>query len=540
MAINRVAAQLSDGNPANGEADVVIALVHDGSNSTDCAAIAAEPTHFGDLVRGANDDVDVIFSAHTHMKYNCDIGGRPVVQAASYATDLAQVVLTVDPDTKAVSSATSNVILVNGTNPPNPADPDPAIVTIVDAAVAAADTVGALPVGAITADITRAFTDTGAEDRGSESSLGSLAADMQLWATSENPNYAGTPAVMAFMNPGGLRADLIYAPDGVVTYKEAAVVQPFANTLVTLSLTGAQIRQVLEEQWQPEGAARPRLALGISKGLSYTYLADAPRGSHVVDITFNGARLNESASYRVVATSFLASGGDNFTTLGQGADKSDSGQVDLQAAVEYFAAHPSVSPPALGRSSVVEPGPSEPQRIVNQKAPKITGTVAVAQKVKADPGKWSATGLKFAYQWKLNGKAIKGATGSTYKVPASAKGKKLTVTVTASRSGFVSASATSKAVKVKAKLIKNTSKPKITGKVAPGKVVTANPGKWSEKKLKFSYTWKLNGKKLSYGGKYLRLPASAKGKKLTVTVKASRSGFTAATATSKAIKVAKR
>ncbi|MCW5953644.1 MAG: 5'-nucleotidase C-terminal domain-containing protein, partial [Propionibacteriaceae bacterium] len=499
-----------------------------------CATIAAEPTHFGDLVRGASADVDVIFSAHTHMLYSCEIGGRPVVQAASYATNLAKVVLTVDTGAGTVS-ATSEVLPLPGT--PAPA-PDPAVKTIVDAAVAAADEVGALPVGAITADITRAYLPgTTTEDRGSESSLGSLVADMQLWATSENPNYGGAPAVMAFMNPGGLRADLMYGADGTVSYKQAAVVQPFANTLVTMTLTGAQVRQVLEEQWQPEGASRPRLALGISKGLSYTYVVDAPRGSHVVDITFNGAPLDESASYRVVVNSFLASGGDNFATLAQGTNNADSGQVDLQAAVDYFAANSPVAPPSLGRSSVFVP---QPGQIANLKAPKITGTVAVGQKVKADPGTWSETGLTFAYQWKLNGKAIKGATSSSYKVPKSAKGKKLSVTVTASGDGLVSASATSTATKVKAPLIKNTSKPKITGTVKAGKVVTANPGKWSEKKLKFSYTWKLNGKKLGYGGKYLRIPASAKGKKLTVTVKASRNGFTSTTATSKAIKVAKR
>lgn len=710
VAINRVAAQLSDGNEANGEADVVIALVHDGSNSTNCATIAAEPTHFGDLVRGASADVDVIFSAHTHMLYSCEIGGRPVVQAASYAANLAKVVLTVDTGAGTVS-ATSEVLPLPGT--PAPA-PDPTVKTIVDAAVAAADEVGALPVGAITADITRAYLPgTTTEDRGSESSLGSLVADMQLWATSENPNYGGAPTVMAFMNPGGLRADLKYGADGTVSYKQAAVVQPFANTLVTMTLTGAQIRKVLEEQWQPPSSSRPRLALGISKGLSYTYLADAERYSHVVDITFNGAPLDEEGTYRVVVNSFLASGGDNFATLAEGVDKLDSGQVDLQAAVDYFAAHPSVAPPALGRSvlnllpltnetapsiegtvavgqtvdadpgtwsrsdltyayqwnldgvaidgatassylvpdsafgkelsvtvtasrygytttsadsaaAAVEPGelsnlkaPSiagavavgkkvtadpgswsesglayayqwkldgvaidsatassytvpasalgkqlsvtvtasrdgyvtaaatsaavkvQAAAIANLKAPKITGTVAVGEKVKVDSGTWSESGLKYAYQWKLNGKAIKGATSPSYKVAKADKGKKLSVTVTVSKAGYTSASATSSSVTVKAKLIKNTSKPKITGTVKVGKVVKANPGTWSEKKVKFSYTWKVDGKKVG-SGKSLKIPATAKGKQLTVTVKVSKSGFTPAYLSSKAVKVAKR
>ena len=621
-AVNRVAATLSDGNADNGEADVVIALVHDGSSSADCTAIAAEPTHFGDLVRGASDQVDVIFSAHTHMNYNCTIAGRPVVQAASYATHLGQVKLTIDPDTKAVASAASDVIQVNGSGAPA-ITPTPAIVDIVNAAVAAADVVGAREVGTITADITRAFLPgTTTEDRGSESSLGSLVADMQLWATSESPNYGGAPAAIAFMNPGGLRADLKYGSDGSVTYKQAAVVQPFANTLVTMTLTGAQIRTVLEEQWQPEGSSRPRLALGISKGLSYTYLADAERYSHIVDITFNGAPLDESASYRVVANSFLASGGDNFTTLGQGTDKTDSGQVDLQAAVDYFAAHGAIDPPALGRSEIaaivnltapsISGTPIQGQTVTavpgtwktygltfsyvwkldgvavqssdsasykirtedlgksltvtvvasraglasasaesaavtvqataikNLKLPKITGSAVVGEKVRADAGRWSASGLKYAYQWEADGKAIKGATSPSYRIAEAYQGKKLSVTVTVSKAGYGSASATSKSVTVKAKPIKNTAKPKILGKVKVGKVVTANPGKWSVKGLTYSYSWKLNGKKLGHGGKSVRIPASAKGKKLTVTVKVSKQGYTSATATSKAIKVAKR
>ncbi|MGC4064668.1 MAG: 5'-nucleotidase [Polyangiaceae bacterium] len=230
----------------------------------------------------------------------------------------------IDPDNKTVQSAITDVIQVNGSGAP-PITASPSIVDLANAAVAAAEGPGSRVLGTITADITRAANEAGVEDRGSESSLGSLVADMQLWATSENPNYGGTPTQIAFMNPGGLRANLSYGTDGTVTYKQAAIVQPFANTLVTMTLTGAQIRQVLEEQWQPEGASRAKLALGISKGLSYTYVVDAPRGSHIVDIAFNGAPLDESASYRVVANSFLASGGDNFTTFAAGTDVSDSG-----------------------------------------------------------------------------------------------------------------------------------------------------------------------------------------------------------------------
>ena len=123
--------------------------------------------------------------------------------------------------------------------------------------------VGSAPVGPISADIKRAYNGV-AEDRGSESSLGNLVADIQLWATS-NAGFGGEPAEIAFMNPGGVRTDLSYGEDGKVTYKEVATVQPFANTLVTMHLTGTQLRAVLEQQWQ---SSRAKLHLGVSEGFS--------------------------------------------------------------------------------------------------------------------------------------------------------------------------------------------------------------------------------------------------------------------------------
>src|SRR5690606_4968669 len=116
---------------------------------------------------------------------------------------------------------------------------------IVDAAKKEADVLGAVKVGEITADFNRARQSNGTENRGGESTIGNFVADVQKWATG---------AEIALMNPGGLRADLTHAssgagdPDGNVSYREAATVQPFANTLVTLNLTGAQLKAVLEEQ----------------------------------------------------------------------------------------------------------------------------------------------------------------------------------------------------------------------------------------------------------------------------------------------------
>jgi hypothetical protein len=174
-------------------------------------------------------------------------------------------------------------------------------------------------------------------------------ADIQLWATS-NAAFGGEPAEIAFMNPGGVRDDLLFGEDGKVTYQEVANVQPFANTLVTMDLTGAQLAAILEEQWQPDGSSRTKLHLGVSEGFSYLYEPDAARGEHIVDLTLNGVAITATDVFRVATNSFLASGGDNFTTFAAGTNTTDTGQIDLTATVEYFEQHPLVDPAPLGRA----------------------------------------------------------------------------------------------------------------------------------------------------------------------------------------------
>lgn len=357
-ALDRVAARLH----AEDLADVVVALVHDGAESNACEDVEAADDAFGRLVRETSADVDAIFSGHTHRAYACtfDVEGsdvpRPVVQGGQYGTHLAQVGLTWDASAGELVAASADVLpLVVDGAPAYPADPD--VQAVVDAAVADAEEAGAVEVGSITADITRATTADGAEDRGAESSLGNLVADVQLWATSEdNPAYGGEPADVAVMNPGGLRADLRFGEDGTLTYRDVAAVQPFANTLVVAELTGEQLVDVLEEQWQPDGATRPKLHLGVSANLRYEYVVDAPRGEHVVSVEVDGAPVDPDATYRVAVNSFLASGGDAFSTFTQAASRTDSGQVDLAATVAYVQAHSPVEPASTGRAVVTVGG----------------------------------------------------------------------------------------------------------------------------------------------------------------------------------------
>lgn len=356
-AVNRVAKQLSDGDTTNDEASVIVVLSHNGSENTSCGTIAAEKTTYGELVRGASEQVDAIVSGHTHQPYNCEIAGptgteRPVVQAHQYGTTLGKISLEVDEASGEVASSSTELLPLAIKDDAGEwvYTPNKSVTQIVDTAITESEKVGNQKIGQISADILRGGKEPGS-DRGVESTLGNTVADIHLWATS-NEDFAGAKAQIAFMNAGGLRADLLYGKDGTVSYKAAADVQPFANTLKTFDLTGAQIREALEQQWQPNGSERSKLQLGISDGLSYTYVEKAPRGEHIKDITFNGEPLDEKATFHVVANAFLAAGGDNFAAFAEGTNHADSGQIDLDATVNYFKSHDVVDPAPLGRAMI--------------------------------------------------------------------------------------------------------------------------------------------------------------------------------------------
>ena len=352
--VNAVADDLRDGDASNGEADVVILLVHEGAESTALSAITPD-SPLGEIVYGVDDDVDAIVSAHTHLAYNHVIDGRPVVSAGQYGENLGLMNLQVDPKTKDLISITNEIKPLTAAGKPlYPAVPE--VQAIVDQAKAEADVLGAIKVGDITADFNRARQSNGSENRGGESTIGNFVADVQKWSTG---------ADIAFMNPGGIRANLTYAssgatdPDGNVTYREAATVQPFANTLVTMTLTGAQLKSVLEEQWQPAGSARPFLKLGVSEGLVYTYDPTAAQGSRITSITVNGAPLDATGTYTVAANSFLAGGGDNFATFKGIEGKRDTGKIDLQSMVDWFDANKTASPDYAQRAVGVAVSPAD-------------------------------------------------------------------------------------------------------------------------------------------------------------------------------------
>jgi len=357
-------------------ADLVILLVHEGSPTTDCSAASfTDPdTVWGNITQNTSADVDAIISGHTHLAYNCsytvdewvdegrDVTKRPVVSAGQYGQNLNQLVFTYDNATGELVALSQEIIGIAGTG----FDKDPALKKPIADAVATAEVLGARKLGQIKAPFNRAKLSDGAENRGGESTLGNLVAEVQRWAT-ESPE-AGS-AQIAFMNPGGLRQDMAGTVNGEardLTYKQAAVVQPFANTLVNMKLTGAQIETVLEQQWQRTSAgavpSRPFLRLGVSEGFTYTYTetpvtvnGTATFQGEITGMWLDGAPIDPAQTYSVTVNSFLASGGDNFFELAKGADRRDTGKVDLQAMVDYMAAHAADTPlPVDYRQRAVE------------------------------------------------------------------------------------------------------------------------------------------------------------------------------------------
>jgi 5'-nucleotidase len=181
-------------------------------------------------------------------------------------------------------------------------------------------------------------------NRAGESVLGDIIADAQLAATADEANGS---AVIALTNPGGIRNSIPKNGDGTVTYSDVFAAQPFRNLLVTMTLTGTQLKQALEQQWT--APTFPRI-LQVSKGFSYTFDATKPIGERVPieTIMFRGAPIDPTASYRVTVNDYLASGGDGFSTFKDGADKR-TGIYDVDALDAYFKANSPIGPHALER-----------------------------------------------------------------------------------------------------------------------------------------------------------------------------------------------
>ena len=164
------------------------------------------------------------------------------------------------------------------------------------------------------------------------------------------------------MNPGGVRGDLLYGTDGTVTFAQAATVLSFGNALKVADYTGAQFKQILEEQWQPAGSSRPFLALGLSKGVTYTYDPTRAQGDRVTGVFINGTPINPATVYTITSSSFLitnvGTAPDNFGTFLQGTNYRAAGRVDQNAFVDWLTANSPVAPPQVQHGVGVLQGPT--------------------------------------------------------------------------------------------------------------------------------------------------------------------------------------
>lgn len=376
-AVNRVAKRLTDGKKSNGEADVVVAEYHEGATKTQLDPttgaqvvslddqLEASPV-FAHIVNDTSPAVSAIFTAHTHQAYAyaAPVPGRvgvtrPVTQSGSYAALLGKVTLTVDTRTKRVLTHTEQNLAPTKVAADDLVAAYPRvrrISGIVDAALARAKELGSVKVGEATHEITRAFGADGEDTRAAESTLSDLVAEMYR-ASTASPERGS--AQIGVQNPGGVREDL---DAGDVTFGEAASILPFANSLFTVDLTGAQVKTLLEQQWQRDASgkvpSRPYLQLGLSKNVTYTYDETLAEGSRITSITVDGEAIDPGATYRVATNSFLAAGGDNFRVFAEGANSKDTGLSDLDSWTAYIKAASPVSPSFAKQAVAVSPLPS--------------------------------------------------------------------------------------------------------------------------------------------------------------------------------------
>ncbi|MFI7641108.1 bifunctional metallophosphatase/5'-nucleotidase [Nonomuraea sp. NPDC049400] len=331
-----------------------VVLVHEGDQVTagqSPDACSAVPGAGNRIATQVAPEIDIVLSGHSHQAYLCKVkdpagNDRVYSQGGSFGRVITQVDLNVDVRTRDIdraSVAADNHVVTRTVTP------DPEISAFVQTWKDRVAPVANKPVGTISSDITNVAVPSG------ESALGDLIADAQLAATKTGGN-----AQIALMNPGGVRASLTYASssanegDGVVTYGEAFTVQPFNNLMQVVTLTGAQLKTVLEQQFTggPNNQAFTKI-LQPSANFTYTYSRSAAWGAKVSDMKIDGVPVTDTQSIRVAANNFLVGGGDAFLAFKDGTDLW-SGPLDVDAFVDHLGKNNPIAPPATNRITAVD------------------------------------------------------------------------------------------------------------------------------------------------------------------------------------------
>lgn len=330
--------------------ETIVLLIHEGGRTQGAYDDPSCPGLSGDILpilQRLDPAIRVVISGHTHAAYNCRVDGRVLTSAGAYGRVLTRLDLRLDAADGSLQAVSADNLPVVNDRAANPAPErypaltaDPALTAIVSRYAERAAPIANRVVGHLTTAVLRRPNPAG------ESPLGNLVADAQLAATREAGRGG---AVIAMTNFGGLRNDLVSTrPDGAVTFAQAFAAQPFGNRLVTLTLTGAQIEALLEQQFPPAQSS-PRI-LQVSAGFHYTYDPNAPEHNKVDprSITLNGVPLDPAAPYRVTVNEFLARGGDGFSVLAQAPVERETGG-DVEALADYLLVHSPVPPVPFGR-----------------------------------------------------------------------------------------------------------------------------------------------------------------------------------------------
>ncbi len=324
-------------------ADAIIVLIHQGGKTAGapdpngCAGFAGD---IQPILARLAPGVDVVVSGHTHADYICELPTADpahlvlLTSAGLYGKELTEITLTIDPAQHRVTTRSARNLIVQSqpfTSAKGPIAlsslvpqyaPRADIAAYVQRYVDASKALATRPVGRLSGPADRGEAPAGSTG----GPLAHLIADAQLAAT----RSAG--AEIAFMNPYGVRAPLVPAADGTVTFGDIYLTQPFGNALVTETLTGAEIKAALEQGFDAIG---PEQVLAPSAGLVYRYDRRQPIGSRITAITLNGKPLDSAASYRVTLNGFLALGGDSFTVFKAGRDEV-TGPTDIEAFEALF------------------------------------------------------------------------------------------------------------------------------------------------------------------------------------------------------------
>lgn len=274
-----------------------------------------------DVAEKLSPSIKVVISAHTHSFYNCEIAGHTVTSASAYGRMFTRVELSIDAKTDTLLQVTATNVVVT-----RDVEKDPVQTAIIAKYKPVVEKVSNQMEGATSGPISRKENGSG------ESAMGDVIADAQLAETSA-PDKGG--AVIAFMNSGGVRADLA---EGPITFGQLYAVQPFGNRLTVHTMTGAVLKALLESQFSAAGNAQ---IFEVSDGFTYQYKAHAAQGEHIVpgSVMLHGRPIADTDVLRVEANDFMAAG-----PAFRGATDGMIGPADVDALVDYFKAHSPVAP----------------------------------------------------------------------------------------------------------------------------------------------------------------------------------------------------